>query len=137
VKQDPLPPLAAGRSNTIVIEGHQAKPAPPREPAIPLEIAFERDPVNEIVVDENARIRHRLVSDAAKELRSGSANRDGIVHTPRGCVDVRVGKMSISRALRIQQALFVALEKRGYGISIKEVICWRVDRESSTVASLG
>ena len=53
------------------------------EKAIPPEIAFERDSVNAIVVNENDRITHRLVSDAAKEHRGQPADRDGIVHTPR------------------------------------------------------
>ena len=53
MKQDPLPPLAPARPDTVVIEGHEAKAAAPAEAAIPPEIAFGRDPVNVIVVDEN------------------------------------------------------------------------------------
>jgi hypothetical protein len=81
---------------------------------------LERDPVNAIVVHENARITHPLARDAAAELRSGRPDRDGIVRTPRGCVDVRVSKGSVSRALRILQALFRALEPRGYSVAVKD-----------------
>jgi hypothetical protein len=84
---------------------------------VPPEIAFERDPVNFVIVNENARVTHRLVKDAAKELRRRSADRDGIVHTPAGCVDVRVSKASIGRAMRILEALFLVLERRGYAVS--------------------
>jgi hypothetical protein len=96
-----------------------AAPAEPT-PIPPAEIAFEREPVNAIVVDENARLTHPLIKDAGKELRTPPADRDGIVHTPRGCVDVRVSKPSISRALRILQALFVALDDRGYSVTVKD-----------------
>jgi hypothetical protein len=78
------------------------------------------DLVNAIVLDENARITHLLVRDAAAELRSGRPDRDGIVRTPPGCIDVRVSKGSVSRALRILQALFRALEPRGYTVAIKD-----------------
>jgi hypothetical protein len=123
VRRVPLPPIASGQPAVVVIEGQQAPPPaepPPPPPLVAPEIAFERDPVNAIVLDENARITHPLVRDAAAELRSGRPDRDGIVRTPRGCVDVRVSKGSVSRALRILQALFRALEQRGYTVAIKD-----------------
>jgi hypothetical protein len=72
VKQDPLPPLDPGQRAIIVIERQQnTKPSEPAEALpVPQEIAFERDPVNAIVVDENARVTHSMIRDAAKELRS-------------------------------------------------------------------
>jgi hypothetical protein len=71
VKQDPLPPLAPGRCNNVIIEGQQhVRTEASTEPTpIPPEIAFERDPPKAIVVDENARLTHPLVKNAAKELR--------------------------------------------------------------------
>jgi hypothetical protein len=107
--------LAPGQRAIIVIEKQNPKPIEPVEsPPVRLEIAFERDPMNAIVVDENARVTHSMIRDAAKELRSRPADRDGIIQTPRGCVDVRVSKASITRALHILQALFVGMERRGY-----------------------
>ncbi|PYR93588.1 MAG: hypothetical protein DMF84_09305 [Acidobacteria bacterium] len=122
VKQEPLPPLAAGQPSLITIEGQQkAEPTAALEaPSLPPEIAFERDPVNFIVVDQNARLTHSLIKDASKELRSRPADRDGIVHTPAGCADVRVSKASIGRAMQIFQALLLALEKRGHTMSVKD-----------------
>jgi hypothetical protein len=123
VRRIPLPPIASGQSTAIVIEPQQAptpmEPPPPPPPLAP-EIAVERDPVNAIVVDENAKLTHPLVRDAAAELRSGRPDRDGMVRTPRGYVDVRVSKGSVSRALRVLQALFRALEPRGYTVAVED-----------------
>ena len=122
VRKTALPPLAAGQPAKIIIEGQtRSAVEEPAEPAqVPPEIAFERDPANAIVVDENARVTHPLVRDAAAELRSRRADREGIVHTPAGCIDVRISKDSITRALRILLALFRALEVRGYSVAVKE-----------------
>jgi hypothetical protein len=115
-----LPPLAPGRCNNIIIEGQQhAKADVPAEPTpVPPEIAFERDPVNAIVVDEDVRLTHPLVKDAGKELQSRPPATESFRH--HGRVDVRVSKASISRALRILQVLFVAFDGRGYCITVKE-----------------
>lgn len=123
VRQASSPPLPAGQNATITIRGQQQqkpKPEPVAEPPLQPEIAFERDPANRIIVDANARLTHRLIRDAAAELRSRRADQDGIVHTPPGCLDLRVSKASISRALRIFQGLIRGLESRGYGIEVKE-----------------
>jgi hypothetical protein len=84
VKQEPLPPIQKGQYATIQIEGQkQNAPEESRDEAPPArEIVFERDPVNAIVVEPEARLTHPLIRDAAAGLRSRQADRDGIV-TPR------------------------------------------------------
>ena len=123
VKQPLLPPIAGGQSERIRIEGQQQQtPKTPPAPEVPLkpEIAFERDPANFILVDPNARLTHPLIRDAATALREARPSYEGIRQTPRGCIDIRVSKDSISRALRIYQAFLNALKARGYIIEIKE-----------------
>ncbi len=68
-------------------------------------IAFERDPVNLILVDPNARVTHPLIRDAATALKEARPSYEDIRHTPRGCIDIRVSKESISRALKISQII--------------------------------
>jgi hypothetical protein len=63
---------------------------------------------------------HPLIRDAVRQLRSRPADQTGIVRTLGECFDVRVSKASISRAGRILQALAVALEGRGYSITVKD-----------------
>jgi hypothetical protein len=111
--------VVAEKASEALTPTTAAAPAEPT-PIPPAEIAFERDSVNAIVVDENARLTHPLIKDAGKELRTPPADLDGIVHTPRVCVDVRVSKTSISRELRILQALFVAVDDRGYSVTVKD-----------------
>jgi hypothetical protein len=126
VKQDPLPPLAKGQHDVIRIEGQKPN-APPQDgeqTPLPVETAFERDPANAIIVDTTGRLTLPLIRDAAAALRSAQPDRDGIVHSPRGCLDVRVSKASIRRALQIWQALVRGLEERGYKIEVKEGKTW-------------
>ena len=65
VKQEALPPGTG--DNAAVILRDRPRVVPPVEPAVTLapEVAFERDPVNFVVVEPNARLRHPLVRAAA------------------------------------------------------------------------
>jgi hypothetical protein len=62
VRRIPLLRAGDGQSTVIVIDAQQAPtpvaPAPPPPPLVP-EIAFGRDPVNAIVLDENLGLRIR------------------------------------------------------------------------------
>jgi len=119
-RQSPLPPLTNPHYARITISHQAPKPIEATKPEEPPEILFERDPANLIVVNPTSHLSHPLVRDAAAELRSRTPDLDGIVRTPRGCVDIRVSKPAIGRALRIFQALIRALEERGYPIAIKD-----------------
>jgi hypothetical protein len=123
VRQVPLPPLTDSHRARITITPTTQKtglPSDTQEATLPPEIAFEQDPLNVIAVDPSCHLTHPLIRDAATELRSGRLDRDGILRTPKGCLDVRVSRDSVTRALRILQALVRALESRGYAVDIKD-----------------
>jgi hypothetical protein len=123
VKQPELPPWKAGWSKTFTFAESKSKPEPPapaEAPPEPPEILFERQPENEIAVEPEARVTHPLVRDAGIGLRKATPAHDGIRQSPRGCLDIRVSRDSIQRALLIMQALLRALEKRGYAVEIKD-----------------
>jgi hypothetical protein len=72
VKQHRLRPLPPGQPANVAIQGQQGTPkAEPTEPApLPPEIAFERDPINVIGVDENARLTHPLPAKIGETLHA-------------------------------------------------------------------
>jgi hypothetical protein len=92
---------------------------PPAPPALPPEIEFERDPVNFVFVEPNARLTHPLVSAAAAKLRGQRPDGDGIVRR-LDCLDIRVSPAVLSRALHVMQALVRVLERRGHRIAVKK-----------------
>jgi hypothetical protein len=96
-----------------------AVPSPEPEPVAP-EIEFERDPVNFVVVEPDARLTHPLVRAAAAVLRGQKPDYNGLVHSRPTCIDLRVAPASVTRALRIMEALIPALEKRGYLVAVKD-----------------
>lgn len=118
-KQPPLPPLASGQQARFTFGG--PKPAPPSTEPVhePPEILFERDPANEIAVDSDARVTHPLVRDAGIALRKARPDVDGILHSPRGCIDIRVSRESIQRALAIMQALASTADGGGDSIDAR------------------
>jgi hypothetical protein len=114
VRQAPLPSLTAGQAASITIHGQQRsqRAEPSNEP--------ERDPASRIVVGPNARLTDPLIRDAAAALREARPSHDGICSTTRGCLDIRVSKAAAPRALRIFQALLLALKARGHAVEVKE-----------------
>jgi hypothetical protein len=63
---------------------------------------------------------HPLVERTKADLEQGRADRYGIVrHRDRkSCLDIRVSKASLPRALRLMDALIKALEARGHEVEI-------------------
>jgi hypothetical protein len=71
-------------------------------------------------VDPAAR-RHKLVSEAAKCLNHHDPDNRGIVHVYRSeiCLDIRVSKNSIDRALNIMNAVIALLEAEQFPVNVK------------------
>lgn len=83
------------------------------------EILAEKLPENRIVVFETLRNPHPLVKQSAGMLRWLEPNRQGLVEPPKKeCLDIKVSKKSLGRALRIVDSLIKALEERGHKVSI-------------------
>lgn len=84
-------------------------------------IAYENFPENCIQVQERLTSPHPLIEKAKTilgNIGSSGAN-NGIITAWRDeCLDIRVSKQSMGRALRIMDALLKALESRGFKVSI-------------------
>jgi hypothetical protein len=122
--QPPLPTEAPKRLGDKVIVGAMAappvKPSPSLAPPVHPLITAEDDPAAAIEIPEDLRIRHPLLQSTKEAWR--------IQNSPTYRWDVRlpehfsidVAKASRTRALRLLQALFTALEQRGHGIACSE-----------------
>src|SRR5262245_60178706 len=80
-------------------------------------IAFERDPENRIVVNENPGQFHHFVRETKGSLTESRWHRQGR-HSPswssdEGRLDIQVSKGSVPRALRLMDAFLKAFDDRG------------------------
>ena len=82
--------------------------------------------MNHISVSPDLRGAHSLVRNAKELLENGFADPYGRMRARRNagikqkCLDVRILKKTLPRALRIMSALLKALEERGYKIEVGE-----------------
>lgn len=113
VKQVPLPDSKGDGEIQITSKENKDK----GEAEIP-EIVAEYLPKNQIKVPDQLKNPHPLIQSAKQNLRKSWPYR-GLLNTNIGEVDIRVGPDSVSRALRIMDALIKALEKRGLEVSIQ------------------
>jgi hypothetical protein len=116
----PLPPARKGNPTTATISPETYRPKfAPLEPAFLDRLNAETLPKNRIEVSSNLRGAHPLVRDARDAIEGGytdSCHRMRAawsVRSGEGCLDIRVSKKTLPRALRIMDALVKALEARG------------------------
>jgi hypothetical protein len=84
-------------------------------------IAFEKLNDNQVHVLDRLTSPHLLIRQAGDILRSSKlyfADHDLLNPGGETCLDIRVSKASLGRALRIMNALIIALEKRGFKVSV-------------------
>lgn len=80
-------------------------------------IAAERAKDAPVVVADNLRGSHTLVSAANQELQSAQTDEYGLIVPPENVdLDIHVAKVSIRRALLVMDAILKALEQRGYNV---------------------
>jgi hypothetical protein len=122
VTKDSLPQVIAGAPHAVRLPGaspHLVKATAEPLPIHPL-VAAESEAGNAITVAEDLRIRHPLLQ-STREYWRVVARRDFRWDAPRPKhIEVNVAKQTRPRALRLLQALFTALEKRGYQMSAGE-----------------
>ncbi len=74
-----------------------------------------------IVVPKSLRNPHPLVSQASEILELCQPDDVGILQPPgKGCLDIRVSRNSLRRALRIMDALIKGILDRGFGIEQRD-----------------
>ena len=122
VTKDSLPEATAGGPHTVRLPGaspHVVKATAEPLPIHPL-VAAESDPSNAITVPDNLRVRHPLLQ-STREYWRVVAKPGFRWDAPRPKhIEIGVAKDTRPRALRLLQALFTALEKRGYRVSAGE-----------------
>lgn len=115
-----LPSVDNGSNATITIA--RTPPKPTLTPEAEASVAREKDDVNEIRVADRLARPHPLVRAAAEALKGQSADTFGRLHRPRlvKCLDIRVSRTALSRALRIMDALLKAAEARGFKVGVAD-----------------
>ena len=72
-----------------------------------------------VIVSKKLGRAHPLVKQSTEILKNCKPDATGVLKPPgKGCLDIKVSRKSLSRALRIMEALIKALEKRGGSVSI-------------------
>ena len=72
-----------------------------------------------VIVSKKLGRAHPLVKQSTEILKNCKPDATGILKSPgKNCLDINVSRKSLSRALRIMEALIKALEKRGGSVSI-------------------
>jgi hypothetical protein len=122
--QIPVPPLPPLKKSTIR-EVHVNKSQKPLVNIVTSElndkISYERQPQNRITISDSVTDSHSLIAKTEKSIRSTKPDLKSIIRPKaRGCLDVRVGRDSIDRAMRIMDTLIKALEARGLCVTIAD-----------------
>lgn len=83
----------------------------------PAEVVFERDPANAIIVSDDIRITHPLLKQQREYWRAVGRREIRYDDQPPHLNITVHSRESQQRALRILQALFAAIEKRGHSVA--------------------
>ena len=104
----------------ITIDKHL--PRPKHSVEVEARLAREEDETNRIRVAERLARPHPLVRMTAEAFRGRQPDQYGMLSRPwkEKCLDVRVSRASLPRALRIMDSLVKAVEERGFRASVTE-----------------
>lgn len=82
-------------------------------------IAEAKSPENSVLVADRLRSPSLLVREAKDLLEGSHLDDHGLLERPFGCLDVRVSRAQLKRALRIVDALIKASERRGWKVVVQ------------------
>jgi hypothetical protein len=123
VHKEKLPPIKQGIPAMTVIHPHQtAAPFQPEDPQVLARIEQESQPGNSITIAETLHSPHPLVRQTKQILEKGRPDDYGMLRWSwsQRCLNVRVSKTELHRALRIMDSLLKALEARGYSVEVSK-----------------
>lgn len=122
VKQLPLPPNSDPAKQAVTI--HPTIRPDALEPAseeTTQRITAEQTPEQKIEVPDHLGKTHRLLSGQLTEWRSASVDEYGAIRSGSlRQLNIRVSPQHLSRAVRIMNALLLALEARGHQVGIQD-----------------
>jgi hypothetical protein len=118
VQQIPLPPL----KERIVLWRPDPRPeAPTLRDLATKEEAAQVEQLEQATGEsflKRGSLSHPLIAQTRSVLRNAHADDRKILWTRESCLDVRVSKDSLDRALRIMAALLTAIEEAGFTVSV-------------------
>ena len=123
VHKEPLPPIKQGVPEVTYIYPHlPVTPFQPENPEVLAQIERESQPANSITVAETLHSAHPLVRYTRQVLEKDKPDDYGMLSWSwnQRCLNVRVSKTSLHRALRIMDALLKALDARGYSAEVSK-----------------
>lgn len=115
VRQTPLPTTADSSLTAIIIDRPTPKPLPDVTAGLHPLIAFERQPENRIIVDNDIEATHPLIRATRQYWAARRRGDGGAAGQPR--LAIEVSSDALPRALRTMQALLVACERRGFEVA--------------------
>jgi hypothetical protein len=83
-------------------------------------IAEAKSPDSRIVVSDRLQSPCDLVREAKAVLEDATPDHVGILERPQGCVDIRVSRKQLSRALRIADVLLKEFARRNWEIAVQK-----------------
>ncbi len=87
--------------------------------ALALAIEEAKRPENRVSVSDRLRSPPQLVREAKDLLKDATPDDLGILERPSGCLDIRVSRGQLSRALRIADALVRVFDRRGWEVAVQ------------------
>lgn len=119
VKPQLLKPLSPkGQTKAVLNRATLQRRELDRNPEILDTIAFEKKPENQIKVAEKLQKPHPLIKETKRLLKLARLQ-GGRLELTTACLDVRVSKRGLSRAMLVMDAIFKAAEQRGYKIAVE------------------
>jgi len=131
VQQPPLTPL----EKNVVLDKPTPRPDPPKlsDFATPPELTLveQLERVEGETPLKRGSLSHPLITEARALLGKARADDRGILWTGESCLDIRVSKESLDRALRIMAGLIGIIEDSGFSLALETR-----DRKHLTLAKI-
>ncbi len=119
VKQLPLPPL----KEKVIVQKPTFRPPSPKlsdlGTATELTIVERLERASGEFKLKHGSLSHPLVIQARAAFKGAKTNDHGILWTHEPCLDVRVSKESLDRALRIMAGLISITDEAGFSVSVE------------------
>lgn len=110
-------PVALPKASRGGLDHIEVGCAPPEQAVTAIvlpEVAFEQDPANRIVVPPRLGRSHPYIRRTREALKRQKPGDRGLLFPTGRCLDVRVSREQVSRALRLMNTLVLAMEDRGW-----------------------
>ncbi|MCC6694363.1 MAG: hypothetical protein IT365_01920 [Candidatus Hydrogenedentes bacterium] len=120
VQKPPLEPLPGNEDIVLSVYVPDERPYDEQQKQQSEDLlAEESSPERRVIVPNELTDAHPLVARAERSLRNASTNeRQLLIPSAQNCLDIRVSKGALPRALRIMDALLKALEARGISVEL-------------------